>query len=320
LAMVREAPKADVLCGVIVYVTLHEVPPVGVLANTVSATVVDAVMVPEVPVDVPVMVTTAEVVVGAELLAANVITLVAVAGLVPKVAVTPLGRPDAASVTAPVNPPRSPTVIVSLPPEPWVTDNVAAEGVSVKLCGVEATTVKVIVVEAVRVPDVPPMVTRYAPAVAELLAANVTTLAAVAGFVPNVAVTPLGRPVAASVTAPVKPPTSATVIVPVELEPCVTESVAADGVNVKPGGVDGVTVKVIVVVAVSAPLVAVMVTTDDPVAAVLLAVNVSTLLAVVGFVENAAVTPVGNPDALRVTLPVKHTKLVVVMVSVAVPP
>jgi len=47
------------------------------------------------------------------------------------------------------------------------------------------------------------------------------------------------------------------------------------------------------------------VTVDVPVAAVALAVSVKTLVAVVGFVPNEAVTPVGKPDADKVTLPVK---------------
>ena len=44
---------------------------------------------------------------------------------------------------------------------------------------------------------------------------------------------------------------------------------------------------------------------DVPVVAVLLAVSVKMLVAVVGFVPNEAVTPVGKPDADNVTLPVK---------------
>src|SRR5579859_5344636 len=90
-------------------------------------------------------------------------------------------------------------------------------------------------VDAVVEPEVPVTVTVDVPVVAELFTANVTTLLPVVGFVPNVAVTPLGRPEADRVTAPVKPPTSDTVIVSVALEPCVTESDEADGTRVKPG-------------------------------------------------------------------------------------
>lgn len=41
----------------------------------------------------------------------------------------------------------------------------------------------------------------------------------------------------------------------------------------------------------------VIVTAYDPATAVLLALNVNTLDALVGFVANAAVTPLGNPEA-----------------------
>ena len=59
---------------------------------------------------------------------------------------------------------------------------------------------------------------------------------------------------------------------------------------------------------------------DVPCVAVLLAVSVKTLVAVVGFVPNAAVTPVGMPDADKVTLPVKPFLGVIVMVLVPLDP
>jgi hypothetical protein len=58
----------------------------------------------------------------------------------------------------------------------------------------------------------------------------------------------------------------------------------------------------------------VIVTVDVPVAAVALAVSVKTLVAVVGFVPKEAVTPLGRPDADRLTLPVKPFKGATVMV------
>jgi hypothetical protein len=48
-----------------------------------------------------------------------------------------------------------------------------------------------------------------------------------------------------------------------------------------------------------------MVTVAAPVVAALLAVNVNVLVVVAGFVLNDAVTPLGNPDADKVTLPLK---------------
>jgi hypothetical protein len=107
----------------------------GALSLTVSAIVVLPVRLP----DVPVMVTV-EVPVVAELLAFSLSTLDAVVGFVPNEAVTPLGKPDAARVTLPVNPFRSATVMVSVPLLPWVTDKLDAEGDSVKLGAVTVTT------------------------------------------------------------------------------------------------------------------------------------------------------------------------------------
>lgn len=80
-------------------------------------------------------------------------------------------------------------------------------------------TVKAMVVLAVRLPEVPLMVTVAVPTVAVLLAVSVSTLLPVLGFVANAAVTPLGRPDAASVTLPVNPFRSFTVTVLVPLLP-----------------------------------------------------------------------------------------------------
>ena len=84
--------------------------------------------VPEVPVIV-----TVKVPVVAVLLAVSVRTLVEVVGLVPNVAVTPEGRPEADKLTLPVNPPEGVTVIVLFPLFPRVTDRLAGEADSVKL-------------------------------------------------------------------------------------------------------------------------------------------------------------------------------------------
>lgn len=59
-----------------------------------------------------------------------------------------------------------------------------------------------------------------------------------------------------------------------------------------------------VVVCVSVPEVPVIVTVEVPVVAVELAVNVTTLVEVVGLVPNVAVTPDGRAEVERVTLPV----------------
>lgn len=93
------------------------------------------------------------------------------------------------------------------------------DALTLKLGDVVEFTVRAMVVVAVRLPEVPVIVTVAVPVVAVLLAVSVSTLVLVVGFVPNVAVTPLGRPEAASVTLPVNPPTSVTVIVLVPLLP-----------------------------------------------------------------------------------------------------
>ncbi|SRR6266568_3707144 len=76
-----------------------------------------------------------------------------------------------------------------------------------------------------------------------------------------------------------------------------------------------------VVVALSAPEVPVMMTFAVPPAAELLAVKVSTLVPLVGFVPHDAVTPVGRPDVTtRLTLPVNPYNGVTVMVDVPMAP
>jgi len=97
--------------------------------------VVVAVSVPEVPVTVIV-----EVPGVAVELAVNVSTLVPVAGLGASTPVTPLGRPDTASVTLPVNPPVSVTLTVSVPLALGAMDTAGAEDERAKL---PAGTVKV---------------------------------------------------------------------------------------------------------------------------------------------------------------------------------
>src|ERR1035438_2756053 len=65
----------------------------------------------------------------------------------------------------------------------------------------------------------------------------------------------------------------------------------------------GLTVSVIVVVALRLPEVPVMVTVAVPVFAVWLAVKVTTLDEAAGFPLKDAVTPFGSPEAARVTFP-----------------
>ena len=79
---------------------------------------------------------------------------------------------------------------------------------------------------------------------------------------------------------------------------------------------DEVTVSVSVVVCVKFPEVPVTVTVPEPGVAVALAVSVSVLLPVAGFGLNAAVTPLGRPEAESDTLPLNPFSGVIVIVLV----
>jgi len=169
--------------------------------------------------------------------------------------------------------------------------------------GDEATpvTVRLIGVVCVIPPDVPVTVTVAIPSVAVALAVSVKRLVLVVLLGLNDAVTPLGNPDAAKLTLPVKLPTSPTVIVLVPLLPRAMLKVLGAAVSVK---VDAaVTVRLIVAVCVNFPDVPVTVTVEVPVVAELLAVSVKMLVLVVLLGLNEAVTPLGNPDAAKLTLP-----------------
>jgi hypothetical protein len=99
-------------------------------------------------------------------------------------------------------------------------------------------------------------------------------------------------------------------------------TIPEDGLTHEITGVGKLTVRAMVVVAVTVPepLVPVMVTVAGPVVAVLVAVNVATLVVRVGLVPNATVTPLGSPAAERLTSPTDVPMSVTVRVSVAVPP
>jgi len=108
---------------------------------------------------------------------------------------------------------------------------VDADGVRVKLP--VPVTVRAIVVVEVWLPEVPVMVTVDDPAAAVLPAVSVSTLELVDEAGLKDAVTPLGNPEAAKVTAPEKGLTSATVIVSVLLLPFPIERVEDEGLIVK---------------------------------------------------------------------------------------
>ena len=78
------------------------------------------------------MIVTEEVPVVAVALAVKVTELLPVVGLVPKLAVTPEGRPDAERLTLLVKPPDGVTVTVLDAVEPWVTLTLEGEAESEK--------------------------------------------------------------------------------------------------------------------------------------------------------------------------------------------
>lgn len=189
-------------------------------------------------------------------------------------------------------------------------------------------TVSVKEADAVSVPDVPLMVTVEVPAVAVALAVSVNTLELVDDAGLNEAVTPLGKLVAVNNTLPLNPFRSVTLIVSVAVEPWVTDRVVAEGARVKLC-VELVTVSTMLVFAVVLPEVPVIVTVAGPTVAALLAVKVRALVAVpifcalvavTGLVAKAAVTPVGRPDAAKVTVLVVQPKSATVIVSMPLLP
>jgi len=176
-------------------------------------------------------------------------------------------------------------------------------------------------------PLTPVTVTVELPVVAVAEAVSVSVEVAlplaggVTGLVENAAVTPLGSPVALSVVAELKLFWLVMVMVLVPFLPCTMLSEVGEALMVKLGEAAAFTVSARVVVATRLPEVPVMVTVAVPVVAVELAVKLSVLVEEVGFGLNDAVTPLGKPDAARVTLPLNPPTSVTVMVLVpAAPP
>lgn len=169
-------------------------------------------------------------------------------------------------------------------------------------------------------PETPVMVTVTVPVAAELEAVSVSGLLLVAGFVPKEALTPEGNPDADRVTLLLKPFDGFIVMVLVPCDPRVTLTLPGDAERVKLGEEAGLTVSEIVVVCWMEPETPAMVTVTVPVAAVLLAVRLRTLLLVAGLVPKVALTPEGNPEADSVTLPVNPPDGFIVIVSVPLAP
>jgi hypothetical protein len=164
------------------------------------------------------------------------------------------------------------------------------------------------------------MVTVTVPVVALPLAVRVSVLVVVAELGLNEAVTPLGKPEADKLTLLLNPLCGVTVTVLVPLLPCIKVTLPGVADRPKLGTEAAFKVRPTVVVCVRLPDVPVIVTVLVPVAAVLLAVNVSELVVVVDAGVNVAVTPVGKGEADKATLPVKPFMGVTVIVSAPLVP
>lgn len=235
-------------------------------------------------------------------LAVSVKVLVVVAGFGLKTAVTPLCIPAAEKVTLPLKPPKGLIVMVEVAPAPpCVMASVVGEALSEKLGDI----VREMVVLLTKAPDVPVTVIVNVPAEAEVatLSDKLELVAEVFGV--KVAVTPVGRPLAAKETVPEKPFCGTTPIVLFPVPPTPTVKVLGVAVSEKFGGLAELTVSVTEVLAVKAPETPLIVSVTVPVVAVELAVRVSVLAPMVGFGLNPAVTPLGSAEFESVTLPVK---------------
>src|SRR6266851_4463158 len=146
-------------------------------------------------------------------------------------------------------------------------------------------TVREIVVVFVKLPD----------------SVKVLLLAVLLGL--NDAVTPLGRPAADKLTLLLKPFCAVTVMALVLVVPCDIVKLLGDAERAKFGG--ACTVRETVVLFVKLPDEPVTVTVTVPVVAVLLAVSVNVLLLAVLLGSNDAVTPLGRPEADKLTLLLK---------------
>lgn len=185
---------------------------------------------------------------------------------------------------------------------------------------VKAWTVREIEAVCNMLLEVPVMVTVAVPVVAVLLAVSVTALVLVVLPGLKKAVTPLGSPEADRLTLPLKPFCGVIAIVLVPLVPCVIVKLLGEAEREKFGAGARFTLRAIAAVFVKLPDVPVTVTVAVPVVAVLLAVSVTVLVLVVLPGLNKAVTPLGSPEAARLTLPLKPFCGVIAIVLVPLVP
>ena len=153
----------------------------------------------------------------------------------------------------------------------------------------------------VKLPEMPLIRIEKVPVAALFFADSVRVLVLVALPGLKDAVTPRGKPEADKLTLPVKPFCDVTRIEDVILPPRARLNEFGEAVRAKFGG--GTTVRETVVLCDSAPDAPITVMGNVPSGAALLAVSVSVVALVVLAGLNAAVTPMGRPEAERLTLP-----------------
>lgn len=167
-------------------------------------------------------------------------------------------------------------------------------------------------------PDLPVMVMVKVPVVARLPALRVKVLAEAAGLGVKDAVAPLCKPEAERVTLPLKPFEGVMVTVVAACAPRAMLKLVGDAEREKVGA--AVTVREMVVEAVKPDEAPVTVTVTVPVVAVPLAVRVRVLVLLVLAGLKDAVTPLGSPEADKLTAPLKPLSGLTVMLLVLLLP
>jgi hypothetical protein len=174
------------------------------------------------------------------------------------------------------------------------------------------------VVLCVSAPDVPAMVAVNVPMFARLPTVSVKVLEEVVGFGLNDADTLTGKPEADKLTLPANPFDGAMVMVDLPFVPRAMLKVEGEADRPKFG--PEVMFREIVVVLARLAHTPLMVSVNVPIAAVALALRVSVLLlAVPGGLKDAA-TPLGRPEADKLTMPLNPLSGLMLMTLVAVFP
>ena len=152
---------------------------------------------------------------------------------------------------------------------------------------------------AVRVPEVPVIVSAYCPGETLLDKVSVSVYPMADGV--KAAVTPLGRPLMEKLMLPLKPVVEFTSMRMLEVVPCPRKTLFRLGLIVKLGAA---ITRVTEVVDVWPPEVPTMVKGYCPKAVVFATVRVNWLWLATGFCEKEAVTPLGRPETDTLTFPV----------------